>query len=296
MKWQRKHLLLGLLGLMVGGYLIQAACDRFYFQPLAKEQQLAISLRKKIAETRFNLKRLDQRLAAREEIRSRALPADLEVASSLYQAWLINLVTSLGLTNPKVDSTSPVSEDDLSRLQFNLRGKANLRQFSALLFEFYRAGHLQKIRQISLTPSGGSEQMDLSLSVEALSLANSHNETELTSLPSGRLVSDQIDAYQTISQRNIFGKGLLSPVIRSTRLTAITSDRYGKREAWFHVEKLAVTHYLEAGEIAVIDSLELKIVEVHRDSVVLEIDGKPGVLEVGKSFAEMVGDEATRPF
>jgi hypothetical protein len=168
-----------------------------------------------------------------------------------------------------------------------MRGKANLKQFTNLLFEFYRAGHLHKIRQIVLTPTGGSEQMDLSLTVEAVSLKNSENETTLTSLPSERLVSDKFEDYLGIPQRNLFGKGILSPTIRSTRLTAITSDRFGKQEAWFSVPQKGKVLYLEEGETATIDSLELKLISVRQDSVVIEIDGNPGVLEVGKTLADI---------
>ena len=53
-----------------------------------------------------------------------------------------------------------------TRLQFNVKGKCNLRQLTQLLFEFYRAGHLQKISQISLTPSGGGERIELQIAIE----------------------------------------------------------------------------------------------------------------------------------
>lgn len=287
MKFERKQLLIGLLVLVVGGYFVNSLCDRFYFKPLARESQQEKSMQKKLSDTRLKIRKLEKKLNVRDDLRARALPSNTELASSLYQSWLINLVTSLGVANPKVDSTNPVAEGDMTRLQFTLRGKANLKQFTNLLFEFYRAGHLHKIRQAVLTPTGGSEQMDLSLTVEALALKNSENETALTSLPSGRLVSDKLDDYLGIPRRNLFGKGILSPTIRSTRLTAITSDRYGRHEAWFSIPQKGLTHYLEVGESAVIDSLELKVTEIKGDSVRIEIDGNPGLLEVGKSVADL---------
>lgn len=287
MKLERKQLLIGLLVLVVGGYFINSLCDRFYFKPLARESQLEKSMQKKLSDTGLKIRKLDKKLKLRDELRTQALPSNTELASSLYQSWLINLVTSLGVSNPKVDSTSPIAEGELTRLQFTLRGKANLKQFTNLLFEFYRAGHLHKIRQAVLTPTGGSEQMDLSLTVEAIALENSQNETSLTSLPSGRLVSENLDDYLGIPRRNLFGKGMLSPTIRSTRLTAITSDRFGRHEAWFSIPQKGLTHYLEVGESAVIDSLELKVTEIKGDSVRIEIDGNPGLLEVGKSVADI---------
>jgi len=290
MKFERKQLLIGLLVLVVGGYFINSLCDRFYFQPLARETQLEKSLKKKISDTKLKIRKIDKKLDQRDALRARALPSNTELASSLYQSWLINLVTSLGVTNPKVASTSPIAEGDMTRLQFTLSGKANLKQFTNLLFEFYRAGHLHKIRQVVLTPSGGSEQMDLNLTVEAVSLKNSENETSLPSIPSGRLVSEKLEDYLGIPQRNLFGKGILSPTVRTTRLTAITSDRFGKQEAWFSIPQKGKVLYLEEGETTTIDSLELKIISVNEDSVLLEIDGNPGRLEVGKTLAEIVAD------
>lgn len=290
MKFERKQLLIGLLVLVVGGYFINSLCDRFYFQPLARETQLEKSLKKKISDTKLKIRKIDKKLDQRDALRARALPSNTELASSLYQSWLINLVTSLGVTNPKVASTSPIAEGDMTRLQFTLSGKANLKQFTNLLFEFYRAGHLHKIRQVVLTPSGGSEQMDLNLTVEAVSLKNSENETSLPSIPSDRLVSEKLEDYLGIPQRNLFGKGILSPTVRTTRLTAITSDRFGKQEAWFSIPQKGKVLYLEEGETTTIDSLELKIISVNEDSVLLEIDGNPGRLEVGKTLAEIVAD------
>ncbi|MFM7741279.1 MAG: hypothetical protein ACKO9H_17920, partial [Planctomycetota bacterium] len=216
MRLERKQLLIGLLVLVIGGYLVNSLCDRFYFQPLAKETQTERSLKKKISDTKSKIRKVNKKLDQRDALRARALPSNTELASSLYQSWLINLVTSLGVSNPKVSSITPMTENDMTRLQFTLSGKANLKQFTNLLFEFYRAGHLHKIRQVVLTPTGGSEQMDLNLTVEAVSLKNSDNETSLTSVPSERLVSEKFEDYLGIPQCNLFGKGILSPAVRST--------------------------------------------------------------------------------
>ncbi|MFM7563564.1 MAG: hypothetical protein ACKO81_11075 [Planctomycetota bacterium] len=292
MRLERKQLLIGLLVLVIGGYLVNSLCDRFYFQPLAKETQTERSLKKKISDTKSKIRKVNKKLDQRDALRARALPSNTELASSLYQSWLINLVTSLGVSNPKVSSITPMTENDMTRLQFTLSGKANLKQFTNLLFEFYRAGHLHKIRQVVLTPTGGSEQMDLNLTVEAVSLKNSDNETSLTSVPSERLVSEKFEDYLGIPQRNLFGKGILSPAVRSTRLTAITSDRFGKQEAWFSIPQKNKVLYLEEGESTTIDSLELKVISVKQDSVLLEIDGNPGTLEVGKTLADIIPDSS----
>ncbi len=283
---QRRRMLLGVLGLAIAGYFVNGACNRFYFQPRDTENRLTASLEKRLAESRMKLKRLQNKVSQLADLEDRSLPADIEVASSLYQAWLLNLVTSLGIGNPTVDSVSPLAEGDLTRLQFSVRGKASLRHVTSLLFQFYSAGHLHKIRSISLTPTGGSELLDLQISVEALAFRRSKNDAALTTLPSGRLVWTDTADYQTIARRNIFGEGVMSTTIRGTKLTAITSDRLGVREAWIFVARDSSTYYLKANESLMLDSVELKIVNIETDSVTLELDGQAGKLSVGKSLTD----------
>jgi hypothetical protein len=287
MKLDRRRLLLFVLGLLVGGYLLNMLVDRLYVQPLAAESKSAANLQKRISELQQKVKRLTAKVPQRDELEDRALPAELELATSSYQTWLINLVSSLGLGNPNVDSTSPVRDKGHTRLQFNVRGKANLKQLTQLLFEFYRAGSLHKVRQISLTPTSNNDQLELQLSVEALSLDRSRNVTGLTSLTSNRLRFDSVAEYQPIAKRNLFGEGTVSAGIRAARLTAITSDRQGIAEAWISLGADAKTLLLKAGDSTLIDSVEVIVREIQSDSVKLELDGQPGTVEVGKSLAEI---------
>lgn len=287
MSLDRRRILLIAFGLVVGGYLINLLVDRYYVQPLAAETRSAANLEKRISESRLKVKRLLTKLPERDELESRALPAELELATSSYQTWLINLVSSLGLVNPTVDSTSPVSENGITRLQFNIRGKSNLKQLTQLLFEFYRAGTLHKVRQISLTPTGSSDQLELQVSVEALSLKRSRNDSGLSTLTSNRLRFDNVTEYGQIAKRNLFGEGTISAGIRAARLTAVTSDRQGIYEAWISLGTDAKTLFLKTGDTAQIDSIELLVTEIQNDYVRIELDGQPGVVEVGKSLAEI---------
>ncbi len=287
MKIERRQLLLIVFGIVVGGYLLNLLVDRYYVQPMDAEARSLANLEKKISETRLKVKRLSTKLPRREELESRALPAELELATSSYQTWLINLVSSLGLSNPNVDSTTPVSEKDVTRLQFNIRGKANLKQLTQLLFEFYRSGSLHKIRQISLTPTGSSDHLEMQISIEALSLRRSKNEAGLSALTSDRLRFDNVAEYAAIAKRNLFGEGIISAGIRAARLTAVTSDRQGVFEAWISLGTDAKTLFLKAGDTTQIDSVEVIVTEIQNDSIKLELDGQSGMVEVGKSLADI---------
>ncbi len=287
MKVGRRPILLVVLGLVVGGYFVNVLLDRYYFQPMEVEARLNTTLGKRISETRLKVKRLSTKLPRRDELEIRALPAELELATSSYQTWLINLVSSLGLSNPTVDSTSPVSDNEVTRLQFNIRGKSNLKQLTQLLFEFYRSGSLHKIRTISLTPTGSGDHLEIQISVEALSLRRSQNDAGLSALTSNRLRFDNVADYSSIVKRNLFGEGTISAGIRAARLTAVTSDRQGIFEAWISLGTDAKTLFLKAGDTAQIDSVEVIVKEIQNDSIKLELDGQLGLVEVGKSLAEI---------
>jgi hypothetical protein len=285
---KRRKILLALLGVVVGAWVVNWTCERFYFLPRETGERTASRLEKQLSDVRLKIRRLENRRDTLADIENSSLPADIEVASSLYQAWLLNLVTSLGISNPNVDSVSPLVEEEITRLQFNVRGKASLRLITRFLFQFYQSGNLHKIRSLSLTPTGGSEQLDVQISVEALAFRRSTNEKSLTSAASERLVSGNVEDYQAIARRNLFGEGMFSRTIRDTRLTAITSDRTGVREAWFFVARDSETHYLRAGDTLMLDSVEVRMIDIRKDMVTIEIDSQPGQITVGKSLAEFM--------
>ncbi len=284
----RRRLLLVVLGIVVGGYLVNQLVERYYLQPLAAETRQANALSKRLRENKKELDRLLKKIPRRDDLEQRSLPSNVELASSLYQAWLLNLVTQLGLTNPTVDSSSPIVEGEVTRLQFNVRGKANLRQFTKLLFEFFQAGHLHKINQISLTPSAGSDRLEIQIGIEAIALDRAQDRAELSKLQSARLVYSRVEDYSGIAKRNLFGEGVTSQLIRGTRLTAITLDRFGRNEIWLNVENQPATHFLHVGETLDLDSIVIRLIEIATENVVLDVDGVVGRLELGKTLVEML--------
>lgn len=295
MNTTRRKVLIALFAIAVGGYFANDLAERFYFRPLAQEERQAPVLEKRLREAKLQLQKLENKLSLREQFEQRSLPPNPEIASSIYQAWLLNTVAQIGIANPLVDSTSPVDEGDATRLSFNLKGKANLRQLAQFLFEFYRAGHLQRINQITLTPTASGERLEVQIGIEALSLKRSKNENQLPQLTSERLVHDALDPYLVISQRNLFSEGSAPQILKTTRLTAITQDRFGKNEAWFYVEKLRKTHILAVGDVLDLDMVSIKLLAIDTDFVTLELDGQKGRLDLGKTLSEFRAQGVTQP-
>lgn len=283
----RRSFLWILLGSAVGLYLCYDLADRFYFQPLENETRQTAGLEKRLKDSRLQLKKLENKIPQKEIFEQRSLPSNPEIATSLYQAWLLNLVTRLGLGNPTVDSTSPIDDGDLARLQFSIKGKASLKQLTEFLFEFYRTGNLQKINQITLSPTTKGERLDIQISIETLALKKSMNETSLSTFVGNRLVHPAIDPYRVIAQRNLFGENEAPQILSATRLTAITQNRRGQTEAWFATEGNRKSHILTAGQQLDLNLLSIRLIGVEEDKVFLEIEGEQGSLSLGKSLAEV---------
>ncbi|MEZ6048514.1 MAG: hypothetical protein R3C11_23660 [Planctomycetaceae bacterium] len=76
-----------------------------------------------------------------------ALPEEVDRASALYKNWLLQLVERAGLKNTNVEANSSVSTKKgvYKSLSFSLRGKGNLQQMTALLYEFYHTNLLHRI-------------------------------------------------------------------------------------------------------------------------------------------------------
>ncbi|MCH5375100.1 MAG: hypothetical protein JJ992_14085, partial [Planctomycetes bacterium] len=106
-----------------------------------------------------------------EQWEQQSLPADTEVARSLYQAWLVELVDDVQLNNPSVTSSEPVTRKGLYHsLTFSVRGRGTLDQLTRFLLAVYQTDLLHQIRSLTITPLQRSEQLDLSMSIEALIL------------------------------------------------------------------------------------------------------------------------------
>jgi hypothetical protein len=117
-----------------------------------------------IAETKSDqlaAQKLGKRLDA---YAARALPDNAPLARSLYQEWLLNLVEKHQFVSTAVDAAQPVPIEIRSRtkkgkrirvghrIAYSLRGQASLAKFAAFLQDFRSAGHLHKIRSLSLNP------------------------------------------------------------------------------------------------------------------------------------------------
>lgn len=284
---RRKLVLYGGLALMAIVFVGDSAMRNFVTKPLEMAERKETALRKRANTRRLELKKANKALDQLAELQQRSLPSDPQLARSHYQAWLLQLVQQAGWKGPNVDSGEPQSQKGLYRaFPFTVRGRGTLDQVTRFLYAFYQAGHLHKIRSLTLNPLQGAEQFDVSLTIEALSLKGASSTDKLTQLASGSLASPHLADYQTLVRRNIFRVGDTNLRAKSTLLTAITTDVHGTREAWFSTAKSSKTHVLHEGDSLAIGTLSAKVIQIHDDRVIVEMDGQQRGVTIGKSLAE----------
>jgi hypothetical protein len=293
----RNRWLLGALGLVALFYAGDAGYRKFYEEPAKDHERTLTTLEKRLADDKLKLakaKRVGEQL---ELLEQKSLPWDAEMARARYQDWLLQLAQDAKLTGTSVDSSNPVSvtasrgrgkapAEMFKRFTFSLRGRGELGQITRFLYDFYRGGHLHKIRSMSLNPLSDGQQVDLSVSIEALALPNADRQDQLTTIASEQLAHADVRDYQLISRRNFFSSGGAASAWKQIRLSAVTSDVRGVQEAWFLVGADPRTQVLQTGQTLSLPSLELRVVSLDDTSATVDADGSLYRVAIGQSLAE----------
>ncbi len=283
----RKHILYGVLGAMLLSYVGDQILQNVLEEGPLQER------RREIARLETQIEKREGRLMKAKEIgkqldvlKARSLPADTEIARSLYQAWLLELVNFVELSSPNVDSGQPLSRRGLFyAISFSVRGRGTLEQLVRFLYEFYSAGHLHQIRSLAITPLKGTENLDLSVSIEALVLPSADRSGRLTNLRSDRLAHGSLSDYDVIVSRNLFGAGGASDATDFTYLTAVNYVD-GQPEAWFDLRTESKLLKLQPGQTLRIGPFEGTIAEIADSDVVLTSGDERWLLTVGENLAQ----------
>ncbi len=296
---KRNRWLLLALGGMVLFYFGDIGYRKLYEEPNAKSKTLKNQLVKKLQSAKLEFAKSKKAVQQLGQIEQKSLPWDSEMARSRYQAWLLQLAKDAKLKNTSVDSSEPVamtksfrrskrSIELCKRFGFSLRGRGDLGQVTKFLYEFYRGGHLQKIRSMNLNPVGQGQEVDMSISIEALALPNADREAELTSLVSEELAHDDVRDYQLIARRNFFGRGGTRTAWKQISLSAVTSDVHGMGEAWFKVTDQSNTVMLPVGQSLARSSFDVLVVSLDDSSATVSVDGQLYRISIGQTLADAV--------
>ena len=233
-----------------------------------------------------------------ESLAARALPDDPQLARSLYQQWLLNLVETNDLTSASVDAAQPVRVEIRSRtkkgnrqtigfrINYSLRGKATLAKLSSFLNDFRKAGHLHKVRAITLNPIGNEGRLDADFAIEVLCLQASTNREQLSDWQ----VLDQStvapNTFDHLVRRNLFARGF-AKVLFDIELKAITSNRDGVAQAWFRVDGRGTTKTVAAGSQIPVALHDISVLEVLNNKVLVRVNEDSHWIKLGQSIGEV---------
>ncbi len=213
---KREKILAAMVGLLilVGGVLYATS---YVSQTMANKNSQILNLETQIDQKQLAIR---QSITAAERMtlyERRSLPPDLERARSLYQTWLLKVVTDVGLSEPNVNVVSSQSHRGLyNQLGFTVSGRGDIRQLTRLLYSFYEADYLHRIRRLHVRRIQGSRQLDIGLAIDAVSLPTATHMDSLSEFPSGRLAHGSLqDYYDVILARNLKGPPNNPPVFES---------------------------------------------------------------------------------
>ncbi len=157
------------------------------------------------------------------EFEQASLPGDPALARSLYQGWLLQVAKEkIDMDGVNVGSlpSRPVA-DVYYQHAFSLNCQGDLQQLSEFLYEFYNAGLLHRISRLHIKPLGTSKVLALSMTVEALSMNNAPNETELSPPRANRLAEADLESYLT----SILNRNKFAPANKPPQLASLGTQR-----------------------------------------------------------------------
>lgn len=276
------------VGVIVGGFGLYSAQQRFLARPLVERDATRDRLQSQLDEQDSRLRKIRRDVARLEPLQKQSLPADRQLARSLYQDWLVAAVNRVGFETPNVDSGAISSRPGLNdRLAFTIRAQGDLSQLTRFLYDFYRTAFLHQITRLTMSPVSGSSRLELSMSIEALVLPGAARRTRLVENRSERLKHDSLADYQPLVERNVFGEGgarLFDPADHAF-LTAIL-DVGGQAEAWFDLRSTGQLIKLRIGDPLEVGDFRGTILRIDELDLIVESDDDRWLLTLGESLAQ----------
>jgi len=280
---RRKIILYGLLGFILLYQAGEWSYGRFVEAPLKQQRGMTDRLLKQIDEKRTDLKKakkISDQLAIWER---QSLPSDVDMARSLYRAWLLARVGECKFLTPNVDSVAAVNRPGFKTLSYSIRGRATLEQLNQFLFAFYSADYLHQLRSLAITPLQNDGLLDVAMSIEAASLPTAESTSQLVTRRADRLAFSHLDNYRLISQRNLFRFGSEFDAVSQTYLSGVTRSD-DRPEAWFTLRASDQVLRLHRGERLQVGPFEGTIVAIDDSDVTIASEGERWQLSIGENL------------
>jgi hypothetical protein len=252
----------------------------------------------------------DQRIAAGaaasrrlDEFRQRSLPADAKLSQSLVQNWLLALVDRAKLKGGDVKPiTAVASRGSFQLLRFTVRGQGTLPQMVDFLHSFYSQDYLHQAQILNLKRIEGTDQIDMTLTVEVAIVPGAPARQKLEDAPSDRLAMHSREDYrQAIVGRNVYAAYVpprprplqrpeppKPPPYDEARQAVVTAilDEGGAPQAWVSVRTSGKWLKLREGEAFSVGSLKGTVTRIGPQEIEILADGKRRLVALGKSLQE----------
>jgi hypothetical protein len=286
---------------MVTGGLLLLAVGQFFLSGMVGPPETLRGRRATLAaEVQQKQDRLDAAFKARERLEAwnrRSLPSDAEAARTLYQSWLLEQFSGAKLREAKVESREKTTiAGAYDRLSFTVAGRGTPEQVADFLHRFYTAGHLHKIRSLTLTPVKGSPDLTVNFTIEALSLPGADRKDRLSEEKGNRLADAKLESYvKAVGGRRPFSahQPAATPGKTQPKELSVTGigEIDGQPQAWVTVASTGEKARLTQGQTFEFKQVKGKLLRIVNRTVVLEVDGGHYLFNLGDSLdkAKLVG-------
>lgn len=308
----RPYVLAGVLGVSLLYFGGEWIVENLLQGPIEGARKTQERLNEEIEKREAGLERAREDARRLARWKTQSLPSDTEVARSLYQAWLLELVEHVKLGNPSVNSGEPLARQGLYHtISFSVRGRGTLQQWTEFLYLFYQTDLLHQIRSLNIIPLSDAAQLDVSVSIETMVLPGAGPEAKKGATAderqtavfedfrrraggeSERLASMTLASYQPptladydpIVSRNLFGVGGSPDPTSHAYLTSINSVD-GEPEVWFTLRASGETKKLREGASFQIGQVNGTIVEIEGSDMIFESEGERWLLTLGDSLVD----------
>lgn len=213
--------LTGIIAVVVLGSIFVWYASSFYFAE-ATRLQTQIDARQKEVNDLEKQASANRRIVSKLTLyKEKSLPPQLDDARARYQEWLNAQVLGVKLNDVQIVPVNAREQQGAYRqLGFNVSARGDLKQVVDLFYRFYNIDLLQRMRRISLKPIRDSRDLDISLTIEVLSLADAKPE-DPGSKPRIAMSLGELPEYLAA----ILNRNLLGPANNAPKLESISSPK-----------------------------------------------------------------------
>jgi hypothetical protein len=306
---QRERILALSLGGIVAAVGLYWAFGK-YQSMFATRDSLLTNARKQVEDKEKKLVVAKKAMDRRRELEKRSLPANKELAQSLYQQWLFGIVDGAELNDATVTPTpAQKTAKAYDAFVFNINGLGTIDQVTRLLYEFYSAGHLHQIKRFVLLPADPG-MLSVTMTVEALMLPGADRKDSLTKESANNLALTSYSDYQkAIGGRNVFAEYTppkppqertierTEPAYDLAKLAVVTGWGVGvdgRSLFWLTEKNLSKSTKLYEGDAFQVGPLKGTVKKIHfpeRRQVELDLNGNALLMTDSKSLGDALAEQ-----